>query len=162
MHWPPASHFRRNGNTLIADAGYMDSRTVGSFFGPLRPTAAFAAACSATQELRCELSREGGGLTVKVADIPKAITRYFDSVFLAAILRTLRRNQIKPSGQDTLICDAIQRKCSRGVHQITVAELCWAAIQGKLPKQAVEPLLHCLPECEGRQFLRALLDSLDQ
>ena len=144
---------------LLAEVSQTTPTTAGSFFGDLGAAAAFGAACNATQELRSELSREGGGLVINIVDLPKAITRYFDSVFLAGILRTLKRSEIKPSGQDSLIFDAIEMKRSSGVSPVTLAELLWAAIVGKVPAQAVRSLATTLGNSKEGEYLKALLNE---
>src|SRR3954471_9633709 len=63
--------------------------TKDSFFGELRPPAAFAAATAATQQVRQELNRDHGAGKAAVMDLPAAIANYFDTVLLAAIIRTL-------------------------------------------------------------------------
>jgi hypothetical protein len=127
-----------------------ERKTYGSFFGELKPVAAFAAATAAAQELKASLKNDAGSSKINVADIPKAITRYFDSVFLAAMLRTFYRRELEFGGQDNLVAPAIERKLSRRTNIVTAAEIGWAAVTRKLPS---EPALRLLNKTEQRPVI---------
>lgn len=116
-------------------------RTVGSFFGNLGPSAAFAAAVAMCQEIRVTMNPPDRASTIDIVDLPMAIGAYYDEVFLAAILRTFARKELIAQIQIGAITRALEFLRSHRVHPITVLEVGWAAVNGKVPTAAGLSLL---------------------
>ena len=131
--------------------------TKDSFFGDLAPRAAFAAATASTQQVRQELSRDHGAGKAAVMNLPAALANYFDTVLLAAILRTLEIRELYYLGLDHEVRTAVARFPAASAYPGLVAELGWAAINKKLPGDLVGGNLGQVPQTRDIQLLRAIL-----
>jgi hypothetical protein len=86
--------------SLEDDESEAKAVTRGSFFGHLRPIAAFAAMTSSCQERRQELKTSREGSITEVVDTKMAFDSYYDPVFIAAMLRTFNADQLRCPERD--------------------------------------------------------------
>lgn len=133
--------------------------TQGSFFGTIRQSTAFAAASSTAQAKLFELATTRNGSVIDIIDVPMVISAYFEAVFVAAILRTFQPVQLRYVGQDRLVEEQIRRLDLARTYPGTIPELAWAAVTGRIPKQAVIGLLSRVVEEEQNKAI-ALLHAL--
>jgi hypothetical protein len=134
-----------------------DLTTSGAFFGNLDPLTGFAAAVSAAQQLRNEMKTGASGPVVSVIDVAMLIDAYFDTVFLAALLRTFERRELVHASQYENVSAALQRQTKYRDYPGTTAELVWAATNAKLPMPAICRVLGALDATPEIQYLQALL-----
>jgi hypothetical protein len=149
------------GNIFLWDTDELTGRepTKDSFFGQLGPKTAFAAAAGAAHEVKLQLKDASTNNKVAVLDVPMVMASYFESVFLAAILRTLDRRDLFYAEQQDHICEELARFPIQRAYPGTVAELGWAAANNKLPKLAVAEVLRQLPASRQRGLLLSFLEE---
>jgi hypothetical protein len=127
----------------------------GSFFGPLRQEAAFAAISSQVIDLQ-EHELADRDNTYRVFRTSSGMS-FFDGIITAAIFRTLHVRDLIWSGQYR---DTVQGLAALGETAATsgvIGELALAALDGKLPSPLIRPLLDRL-EGAGGEAIRSLFD----
>lgn len=141
-----------------SDSLHGDEYTKDSFFGHLEPKAGFAAAVAAAHEFGLSLAKDEQSNRVAVLNVPMVISSYFESVFLAGILRTLDSRRLCYSGQDEDTRKALNTFPARQAYPGALGEIGWAGVTGKLPIAAVRDLLKKLPTTRDTRLLLAVLD----
>lgn len=136
--------------------GEGDHRTIGSFFGELRSIAAFAAASALGQYMKCNMEDARAGSEVQVLNVPVIVQAFYDSLFVAGLLRTLDQRDLRDYGHDGEIA-AVLRDPGGRYRTPTLAEFVFAAIEEKLPPAAVAALLRERGMDPDAAFLLALL-----
>lgn len=126
------------------------TRSVGSLFGTLSQTAAFAAAGSAiySQWLDATGDEEDGASSTVVhyVDVPRLLNNYFADAFGPAVFRTMKPAALTYVGQNTEIIRALEALRPERAFPCIMPELLWAVVEGKLPAQAGRILLGKISE----------------
>ena len=122
-----------------------NARSVGSFFGKLKQSAAFAAATSSIYEqwITETGDQDDAGAATKThyVDVPRLLNNYFADAFSPAVLRTMKPKHLTYVAQNQAIMDAIDTVDPQRAFPCFVPELLWAAVEGKLPSLAAQKLL---------------------
>lgn len=109
----------------------------GSMFGDLHSSVAFAACISATQLARNEVNEKATGPRQLMIDLNHAISAFYDSVLLAAILRTSTPLELGGPFVEREITENLLNGGIEISSDDNIAELLLAALEGKLPANAV-------------------------
>jgi hypothetical protein len=129
---------------LLALAGENEGRIVGSLFGELEPITAFAAVSAHAQYLHERIETVRKRETVTVIDVPFLLQAFFDPVIVAALLRTLPRRDLSDPVREYLVAREIKTNAN-SYYPATLAELALAALELKLPTEAVLSALEDRP-----------------
>jgi hypothetical protein len=108
--------------------------TNGSYFGELRSKAAFAAASAVAQRQKDQFLRDRQVNEVRVFDVALALQAFFDPLFLAGLLRTFDRRDLRDESHDEEVDRAL------GEYQMfpgTLFEAGYAAVTGKVPADSM-------------------------
>jgi hypothetical protein len=132
-------------------------RTSGSFFGELGIKTAFAAATCAALEVRATLEKQKNFRSVAVLDVPMVVSSYFDSVLIAAVLRTLTSNELYDPGKVDEVCRALMASPTDAAYPGLLAEYAWAGVNRKLPYEPLLRLLEASTESDDRNLLKQAL-----
>jgi hypothetical protein len=141
---------------LLLRGDAPETRTEGSYFGQLRPEAAFAAASAVAQRQKDSFQRDRGVNELRYFNVPLAIEALFDTVLLGGMLRTFERRDLREIGRDEEVGRAL------GEYQLDEAGLvegAYAAITGKLPSAPVVERLRRTDLGDAGELLLALLGA---
>jgi hypothetical protein len=144
------------GSPLLLRGDTPGTRTEGSYFGELRPEAAFAAASAVAQHQKDAFQRDRGVNELRYFNVPLAIEALYDTVLLGGMLRTFERRDLREIGRDEEVGRAL------GEYQLDEAglvEAAYAAITGKLPARPVVERLQRSDLGQAGDLLLALLDA---
>lgn len=132
--------------------------TLRSFFGNLRPKAAFAAIASVTQALANEIDENRDPFRIKAIDLNFVLKAYFEADFPAGVLRTLDRKYCRTAVYEKALYEFLETYPSVYSYPGLVVELGWAGVQGKLPLEPIRHLLERVPNTDPTvNLLRQLL-----
>lgn len=141
---------------LLLRGDSPETRTVNSYFGQLRPEAAFAAASAVAQRQKDSFQRDRGVNELRYFNVPLAIEAFFDTVLLGGMLRTFERRDLREIGRDEEVGRAL------GEYQLDEAglvEAAYAAITDKLPRGPVINRLRRTDLGDAGELLLALLGA---
>lgn len=146
---------------LPSKADRRERRTHESFIGDLTPEAAFAATASAAQGLTLKLEAMRRGAQIALLDVGLVTEAFYDPIIVAGILRVVPQRFLRHYSRDAEVNDRLaQHAISFG--EDCLAEIAWAAIQGKLPREAVHTQLVAVQEpTPAIDAYRALLEAQD-
>ena len=135
-----------------------EQRTHGSFIGDLRPAAAFAATAAAAHGLTLKLEKLRKGAEIKMVDVKVVAEAFFDQIIVAGLLRIVPQKFLRHYSNDEAVNHMLASH-AEAFGDNCLAELAWAAVQGRIPPEAI----HALIAAHGNppavlNFLRALLE----
>jgi hypothetical protein len=131
-------------------------RTIGSFFGELKPRTAIAAAVSVAQRQKRDFETHRRANTVEVLKTALVIDGYFDPGLMAGILRNFDRRDLRNPEQDQKFDEALRER-GKELADGALVEIAWAAALGKLPREGIAKLLEDNGTIEARYLLLELL-----
>lgn len=141
---------------LLLRGDAPETRTEGSYFGELRPEAAFAAASAVAQCQKDSFQRDRGVNELRYFNVPLAMEALFDTVLLGGMLRTFDRRDLREIARDEEVGRAL------GEYQLDEAglvEAAYAAVTGKLPSAPLIDRLRRTGLAEQGELLLALLGA---
>jgi hypothetical protein len=131
-------------------------KTIGSFFGQLKPRTALAAAASVAQRRRREFETHRRANTIEVLKTAVVIDGYYDPALTAGLLRTFDRRDLRNPEVDDEFESSLHER-GKELAEGTLVEIAWAAALGKLPLEGIRNLLEELQTIEARDLLLELL-----
>jgi hypothetical protein len=131
-------------------------KTVGSFFGKLKPRTAFAAATSVAQRQKWSFARERRANTVKVLDSTLVVEGYYDPALAAGVLRNFDQRDLRSPGLDQQFNRALERR-GEVMHAGAISEIAWSAVMRKLPPEGIRLVIERRPEADPGGLLGELL-----
>lgn len=87
------------------------------------------------------IAQRNGGPLIHVLNLQKVITYHYDSVLLAAVLRTFSVKEIRYRGHEKKVIESLRLKHPDRAYPGIITELGWAAVNNKIPKEPVLELL---------------------
>ena len=135
-----------------------EQRTHGSFIGDLRPAAAFAATAAAAHGLTLKLEKLRKGAEIKMVDVKVVAEAFFDQIIVAGLLRIVPQKFLRHYSNDEAVNHMLASH-AEAFGDNCLAELAWAAVQGRIPPEAIHALLVANDNPPAAlTFLRALLE----
>lgn len=122
-----------------------EQRTHDSFIGDLRPAAAFAATASAAHGLTLKLLEMRKGAQIALVDVGLIAEAFFDQVIVAGLLRVVPQRFLRHHTNDEAVNHRLASHAA-AFGENCLAEIAWAAIQGRIPREAIHAVLSDLDD----------------
>lgn len=153
-------------NPLLFGASGDLAPALGAAVGELSPATAFAAISCVVQQKRDEIRDRSRGDMLVFNDTRLTLDAYFDTVFLAAVLRTFDRRDLRWHEFDADVSDYIrnsliseaQTRTEDALPDEYFVELALAAVTTRVPLPAVQELLSALTESPTIALVRELVE----
>jgi hypothetical protein len=116
-----------------------------SFIGELRPAAAFAATASVAHGLSLDLEKRRRGAEVAMVDVGLVVEAFYDPIIVAGLLRVVPQRFLRHHSNDEAINHRLANHAA-AFGDNCLAEIAWAAIQGRIPPEAIHAALAQLEE----------------
>jgi hypothetical protein len=130
-------HFGYDANWENLEVDPDTHMTLGSFFGELSSSCAFAAASAAAEGVMLRLRDSHDGRAIDVLDTPMIIQAFYDHVLLYGILRSFPSGLVNGPGLESAITEVVHSWALREIPLASCQEVAYAVAAGKLPKALI-------------------------
>lgn len=134
-------------------------KTIGSFFGKLKPKTAFAAAASVAQVQKRSFTRNRPVDKMRVLDTTLVAEAFYDPALAAGVLRTFDQRDLRSPKLDQQFDRAVKNR-GEVMPAGALTEIAWAAVARKLPPDGIRSVLGKRSDADPDGLMHELL-SLD-